>query len=238
VIEALQGNVKALKHCALVCRAWLRPSRTNFLRNFTIYKPSQYDGFFALLDADPTLKDAVRTIIAWNCTLVLIELVPRLPNLTTLLLGDLVWCASDVEAHRLLRFPASLTHLSLNGCYFDSCTAFAALLASVPALRSLECDWLTCDFSEEDAAAGEALFAKPVVLTELTMKEIRNYDMRAATILTLGRILRPRKLTLDTGNVLFFEAVLKHSGSFLTDLHATLLLLSKPPCAFQESSPS
>jgi hypothetical protein len=166
--------VKDLQHCALIYRAWLRPSRTDLLRNPIISSSSQYDGLCALLNADPTLDTAVRTIITSDGTAVLTELAPRLPNLTTLSLGALSWSPTEVEAHRSLRLPSSLSDLSLHGYTFDSCTAFASLLSSVPALRSLEFDFLNCDFSEEDAAAGEALFANPVVLAELAMEEFRS----------------------------------------------------------------
>jgi hypothetical protein len=233
VIEALQGNPKDLKRCALVCRAWLRPSRANLLRSPTIISLSQHDGLCALLDADPTMENAVRTISTWCATPALTELAPRLPNLTKLSLGSLSWSLTDVEAHSSLRLPPLLTDLSLIGCIFTSCTAFVALLASVPALRSLECNYTRCDFSEEDAAVGEALYANPVVLTELTMKEIRNNDMGGEAGLALGRLLRQRKLTLDTGNASFINAVLNHSGSFLTDLDVTFRLHGKPPCASQ-----
>jgi hypothetical protein len=232
VIEALQGNVKDLKHCALVCRAWLRPSRTSLLRNPTLHGSSQIDGVCALLDADPTLATVVRTIDAEIATKVLTELAPRLPNLTTLSLGDMWWSPVDVEAHSSLRLRASLTKLSLGSCMFDSCTAFAVLLASVPVLRLLECDCIRCDFSTKDAAAGEALYANPVVLAELTMREIRDDDMGREASLALGRLLRPRKLTLDTGNASFINAVLNHSGAFLTDVCVTFRLPGKPSCAF------
>jgi hypothetical protein len=239
VTEELRGNVEDLKRCALVCRAWLRPSRAKLLRNPTFHNSSHYDGLCALLDADPTLETAVRTIVTWVSTPVLPELAPQLPNLTKLSLGMLSWSHADVEAHRSLRLPASLVGLSLNSCIFTSCTAFAALLASVPALRSLECDWLTCNFSEEDAAASEDLYASPVVLAELTVRELHS-DMPHAAVLALGRLLRPRKLTLDlrhpTPDVRFPETLCEHSGAFLTDLHVTLLLYGKLPAHFRESS--
>jgi hypothetical protein len=235
VIGALQGNVKDLKHCALVCRAWVRPSRRHLLRNPTLHDSSQIGGVCALLDADPTLATVVRTIDAEIATKVLTELAPRLPNLTTLSLIQEGWSHSEAEALRSLRLPASLTKLSLDSCFFESCTPFVVLLASVPALRSLECNYTRCDFSEEDAAAGEALYANPVVLAELTMLEIRDDDMGREAGLALGRLLRPRKLTLDTDNASFINAVLNHSGSFLTDFRVTFRLSGKPPLRIQAS---
>jgi hypothetical protein len=230
--------VKDLQHCALVCRAWLRPSRTNLLRNPIISSSSQYDGLWALLNADPTLDTAVRTIITCDGTAVLTELAPGLPNLTTLSLGALSWSPTDVGVHRSLRLPSSLSDLSLNGCTFASCTAFAALLAMVPALRSLECDYIKCDFSEEDAAVGEGLFASPVVLAELAIKDLRK-AMPDAAILALGRLLRPHKLTWGPRSVvdiLYFRALCKHSGTFISDFHAMLEMPGKPPTPFRESS--
>jgi hypothetical protein len=196
VIEALQGNAEALKHCALVCRAWLRPSRTNLLRSPIISNLSQYDGLCALLDSDPTLEPTIGAIDTWVVTPVLTQLAPRLPNLTKLSLGMLSWSRADVEAHSSLRLPPLLTDLSLSGCTFDSCTAFAALLAVVPALRSLECEFLNCGFSEADAAAGEGLFASPVVLAELTIQELRD-SIPDAAILVLSGLSTPSNSVPD-----------------------------------------
>jgi hypothetical protein len=233
IVNALKDNVDDLQHCALVCRAWVRLSRVGLLRNPIIGNPRQYDGLYALLEDDPSLQTAVRTIYAYkdaSSIAVLTELVPRLSNLRHLWLTELLWPPLDVKVHSLPPLAPLLTDLSLSGCTFASCTAFASLLASVPALRSLEFDFLNCDFSEEDAVAGEALFANPVILAELAMEEFRKVITETA-ILALGRLLRPRKLTWDpcrSIDVLFLVAICEYSGTFLVDFHVVLQQAGKP----------
>jgi hypothetical protein len=100
----------------------------------------------------------------------------------------------------------------------------------IPALSSLDFDFLNCDFSEEDAVAGEAPFANPVVLAKLAMEKFRKVITEAA-ILALGRLLRPRKLTWDpcrSVDVLFLVAICEYSGTFLIDFHMVLQQSGKP----------
>jgi hypothetical protein len=244
ILDVLREEVETLECCALVCRAWLRPSRAHLFRNLHIHEESQYNRLIALFDSCPELQTTVRNIDVslTNDSLdvtpsiphrALTELAPRLPNLHELQLSDLTWSSTDAQTLRLPRLSSSLTSLALTRFTFPSCPTFVALLNVAPGLRCLDVAWLMCTFPAEDATAAEA----PLELDMLTMRGLsRNMDAVAAQ--ALAKLLRPRKLVWwprKAVDDIFLDVMCEHSGSVITDFHAIVRNSSRFPLIFHSA---
>jgi hypothetical protein len=235
ILDVLGDEVETLECCALVCRAWLRPSRAHLFRDLLIEEESQYDRLITLFDSCPELQTAARNLnvsprddppddMPSIPDRALTELAPRLLNLYELQMSDLTWSRAHAEMLSLPRLTPSLTSLSLTMCSFPSFTAFVALLAMAPGLRCLDFNWLICTFSAKDFAAGEALFATPLQLDMLTTYGLSN-NVNTVAAQVLARLLHPRKLVWSQKlpvDDTFLDAMCEYSGPMITDFHASL----------------
>ncbi|KAF8817166.1 hypothetical protein BYT27DRAFT_7205011 [Phlegmacium glaucopus] len=119
--ETLRNDASSLKHCSLVCRAWLHAARTHLFRQ-VILTPNNIDPFTILI------IDSRSTVI---------------PHVRKLELRRI-----DCSNSRLLaNFASTLTHLHLRDKAFRTFIDILDIICSFPYLQSVALDELTVETS-------------------------------------------------------------------------------------------
>ena len=126
VFEILRNDSSSLKHCSLVCRAWLHATRSHLFRQ-VILTPNNIVPFtFLIIDSRSTVHSHVR------------KLELRRINYSAGLLAN---------------FTSTLTHLHLRDMSFNTVIDILDIICSLPYLQSVALDELTVETGFENLLA-------------------------------------------------------------------------------------
>lgn len=140
VIEHLYADTHALRACAATSRAWRHTSQRLLFASISLADAASANALLDLLDTSPYLAPFVRRLRIdagqgyldrappWVTPALSGALVEQLSELENLTVEQLSW--KSVRPHHrpgFLQFP-SVTHLTLNYCYFPSFDGFADFL--------------------------------------------------------------------------------------------------------------
>ena len=135
IFENLRNDPSFLKHCSLVCRAWLYATRTHLFRR-VILTPENIDPFTLLfIDSPSTIRPHVRRL-------------------------ELRRIECPITRVKVSNFAPTLTHLHLRDMTFNAFIDILDIICSFPNLQSVALDRLTV----ETNSSGKSAHIKTKVL--------------------------------------------------------------------------
>ena len=212
IISALHADVPSSRNCALVCTAWVAPSRRNiFYMVRLVLRFGHCESLLALLEHTPAIASYIREVRLvvrdmdreWDSP-ALRTLLVCLDKLTS------VKFALPRAPRRLLEEHPSLeriTALCLGGIFFPSTITFRRFVAAFPSLLELSVSRLLCQWWGNSGDETPHVDAPP-----LRILRIKPGSISAASVLTHAVI---SWLVEQRSPVLLQELVL----SLHTELH-------------------
>ena len=154
------GQIPALRQCALTCRAWHLRSRLHLFRAIRVQTVQQLDDIYTVLRADPVLQSVVYSVTVdsppprW-----IRKRIPPVSDIVPVLLFNLQlpnlrrWTLHQLHSRRLpypmttippvvltcLKFHARIETICLWHIHFSGPAEFGRLLAALPMLKDVEC---------------------------------------------------------------------------------------------------
>ena len=129
IFEDLRNDSSSLKHCSLVCRAWLYATRTYLFRR-VILTPENIDPFTLLfIDSPSTIRSHVRRLELKRIDCMAITRV------------------------KISNFASTLTHLHLRDMTFNAFIDILDIICSFPHLQSVSLDQLTVETNSSEKSA-------------------------------------------------------------------------------------
>ena len=127
IFETLRNDSSSLKHCSLVCKAWLHATRTHLFRR-VILTPENIDPFtYLVIDSQSTVHPHVRNL----------EL-RRISCLNRCIISN---------------FTSTLTHLHMHDMTFNTFADILDIVCSFPYLQSVALDESTVESSSVEESA-------------------------------------------------------------------------------------
>ena len=127
IFETLQNDSLSLKHCSLVCKAWLHATRTHLFRR-VILTPKNIDPFtYLIIDSRSTVQPYVRNLK-----------LTRIDYSNILIISN---------------FSPTLTHLHIHEMAFNTFADILDIVCSFPYLQSVALDESTVESSSVEESA-------------------------------------------------------------------------------------
>ena len=174
IFESLWNDTLSLKHCSLVCKAWLHATRTYLFRR-VILTPKNIDPFTDLIiDSRSTVHPHVR-----NLELRRINYLNR-------------WIISN--------FTPTLTHLHMREVTFNAFADLLDIICSFPCLQSVALDELTVKSSSVEKSARIQNKSLPFSVNSVRCRGGRRC-LRAFLLWLLQHNDAPKLSSLDVGPI-------------------------------------
>ena len=171
VFETLRNEFLSLKHCSLVCRAWLHATRSHLFRQ-VILTPQNIDPFILLiLDSRSTIQPHVRKLELRN-----------------------TGCSNRLFAI----FTPTLTHLHLRNIPFNAFIDILDIICSFPYLQSVVLDELTV---KKDTVERLAHLQKKILPSSVNSMRCRGGCLRILLSWLLHHNNVPKLSNLDIGPI-------------------------------------
>ena len=127
IFETLRNDSLSLKHCSLVCKAWLHATRTHLFRR-VILTPKNIDPFtYLIIDSRSTVHPYVRNLK-----------LTRIDYLNKLIISN---------------FSPTLTHLHMHDTTFNTFADILDIVCSFPYLQTIALDESTVESSSVEESA-------------------------------------------------------------------------------------
>jgi len=173
VFETLQNDSSSLKHCSLVCRAWLHATRTHLFRQ-VILTPQNIESFtFFIIDSRSTVPPHVRKLELRN-----------------------IDCSNKFLADFMSNL--GLTHLHLRDMTFNAFIDILDIICLFPCLQSVALDGLTI---QKSSVEKSACIKNKVLPASVNSVRCRGEYLRTFILWLLQHDKIPKLSNLDIGPV-------------------------------------
>ncbi|KAI0743160.1 hypothetical protein C8Q80DRAFT_1108341 [Daedaleopsis nitida] len=142
IIDILESDVKALRVCALTCRAWRIRSRIHLFKAIRLTDRPRLDVLSHHLQGLPFLATAIREMTIESSDVILAPLSLRLPSLRLLHVRDATLAYHHSALHAM-KATSQLGALYLTRATFYTAMDFVRFIGALPGLRELRCHHVT-----------------------------------------------------------------------------------------------